>query len=646
MMWRSSLVCVGVLLVFGCSYQFKDRYINPVSPPPSTLQVSIDIEDPNFKSPFSLVTTTTFAFDVDGTTKKIVAIKVLVDGNELTNVTNTVNRISFTLDPASMNDGNHSVSMFVDIDTESGSLADQLGGEFYQLDKAFTVVVDKIPPTYSGSPIAFAIENGALTLTWTKADKQNFYYKIVHTGNNANTQNNLSGDTTIYDPTINKFIDYGYLGGPISYKIYAIASNGTNELVDGNYNTRTINIHVSAAATGVENLSWSGGELNTSNVSISLQGTGWNQNGLFSLGTATGGKPMLGDADRITVSMKRNGYSSYSYDTVIAFTPASNFQQFSFLKSTESGKLVTTRAGAYLTRVDLQSLAREDSITWGAPTNVVISADGTMGLVYDHYSPSSSVYIFDPDDFSQPHTGYYLEYVGPYNGGQITSFYTPKGIGSVSDTRMGGINYQVYIDPVNFYNPTNTAAIWDFTTGKALWADTTNADAPVISADANYFVANNQAATENWVYKNNAGSWSFIGKVPLGTRIFRNHGTAELIVASPSSLNVYDFTQLPDQNGNFAAVRSFALSQTPNVIDYDPASDNISLEYLGALSYNAALATYLQLSTINVYGIQNFDFKIAAEAMVVAAVNNQTTTQHKYAGGYHFLSSGYAEKIN
>jgi hypothetical protein len=648
-MQKSSLLASALFFaLFGCTFAPKDKFVNPISQPPSSIKVSVDIQNSNFKDPFNLNAVTTFNFKIDSTTKPILDYQVLLDNRPIIGVTVNKMLLSFTLDPSTLFDGNHAVKILIKLDSKSGSLANYLGVEYYTVEKDFTVVVDKTPPSYTGGPIIFAIENGFLTLTWTKSDKNNFTYLIKH------SNSYVGGDTLIADPSINKFIDRGYIGGPINYTISAVLLNSPPiSLVSGSFSTRPVNLKVSLTSAGVQSLSWSATKLSTTNASISMQIRSWYTTVPISQGSVPVNNSLLGDANAISIHILRNiqnAYPKYSYDTSLVYTSINNFPKFNSFHATESQKLLLSNS-THLTRLDLQKLMKEDSIPYsGSPLKIAVSGDGGSGLIFDYYSSFYNfLYKFNPGDFSQFHGNYFLNYSGPFKGGQtnISTGYTPNNVSSISNTKLGGINYRIFLDPVNSYDPRSTAGIWDFSSGKVAWADTSNIDTPLISTDGNYFVVNSHAATENLVYQNNAGSWSFIGKVPLGTRLFRNRGTTELIVITSTSVIVFDLAQAPDSNYNFKVVRSFSVDQSPppNTIAYDPASECIYFEYIGQSFYNSAFNYYTRPSTIKVYGIGFFDYKGSGDAIIDAPTSDQATVHHVYSNGYHFLSSGYSEKI-
>jgi len=64
----------------------------------------------------------------------------------VTDITSGTNPIKFTIDPNSLNDGTHTVRVDMIIDSHSGSLVNQLGGERFEVVTGFDVIVDRNLP--------------------------------------------------------------------------------------------------------------------------------------------------------------------------------------------------------------------------------------------------------------------------------------------------------------------------------------------------------------------------------------------------------------------------------------------------------------------------------------------------------------------
>ncbi len=624
--------------VAGCTFTPKDKFINPIKQPPNTIKVVVDIQDPNFQDPYPLVAQTTFNFTIDSVSNPIIDNQVLLDGNPLTGVIVSGRKLSFSLNPNTIADGNHTVKIQVKLDTKSGSLADLLGAEYYGVEKDFTVIVDKVLPDPTAS-LTFAMENGYLTLNWGKLNKTNFYYTIVH--NSAN----LSGDTIILDPTITKFIDYGYVGGTIDYTVYVNNTTGSKQIGNGNYYLKPIALNFSDDSDFSEIISWNNIQINSQNVSIRIEGNNtiknWTRVVPITQSLISGDTLVMGDKDAIKLTIQRNGFKQYQFDSLVTFTSNGNFSPFQEIVSTTQPKLFTLKGD--IKRVGFPVFSKEDSLSGHFYVSIaiqamVISNDGQTGMVLDNLQ---KFYKFNPNDFSQ-FSSYPLNYQGPFPGGgslNISTGYNANNISSISVNQLAGINYVVNLNPTDIFNyqPRNTAGILDIASGKIVWSDTTNNSSPLISSDGNYFVMDDSAQTHGLIYKNNSGSWNFLGKVPSGTKYFRNNSSTELLVVTSTNISVFDLTKPVDNNKNFSFVRTFSINQNSTVanVGYDELSQNIYIEYLNSTNIGSN-----KISSIKVYGIQNFNYQGSGDAIL-----NGANGPHIYVNGYHFLGIGYANKI-
>ncbi len=626
------------LLLSFCTFKSEHKYINPIKTPPATISTSVDIQDPNFKDPFPLNFATTFHFKIDSLTKPIIGVEVTVDGDAnlifSSSVINT--QIQFTLDPSYYKflDGSHLVKIIVKVDTQSGSLANKLGGEYYTIEKDFTVIVDKVLPPSSG-PIFFAMENGYLTIQWNKLSKTNFYYRINHYSYSLE----LGGDTVIIDPTITKYIDPGYVGGQVTYwvEIFNGSSFDPHYVGVAEFNVTPTNFKFSSENNFIETISWDSPVINDADTYVKFQGLYGSNEAELNAGKIVGDTIPFGNYDAVSVTIHRKKFPTYKY--IFPGSPyfsylynrPPNFPSFSFFKSIAQPNFFIASKYGGIVRINSSTLSHEDStsghsVQFSDIAQFAISSDGNSGVLLE--ADLNMLLVFNPYDLS---TFSKINFA-PFD---CKCGYISTGIiGTLSNNRLMGANYR--------YGYSNTvAAVADLNSNKVVWTDTLSnprVDTPVISADGNYFAINNSSGTATNVFQNINGNWSLIGKTPPGKLFFRNNLTTELIVAG-TGVKIYDVSLTADPGGYLIANRSFPITlsqnQTLGNIGYDEVTQNFYVEGL-VLQPDQ----YFSKSTLKVYDVQTFFYKGDG-----VAITSGNIPQHFYAGGYHFVNSGFIEKI-
>lgn len=160
---------VIILLFQRCTFSPHNEYVNPIEPPEP---IAVNIEEVNntsFADPFYIIESTTFKFTVDAA-KPVIYYVITIDGNVVAEGND--GNISFFLFPHSLPSGNHLVTLSIRIATQSGSVAEKLGGEYYLIEKSFRLINDPTPPPNVVATASY--EDGHLTVRWPATDKKNF----------------------------------------------------------------------------------------------------------------------------------------------------------------------------------------------------------------------------------------------------------------------------------------------------------------------------------------------------------------------------------------------------------------------------------------------------------------------------------------
>ena len=121
---------------------------------------------------------------------------------------------SFEVNPATVGEGTFKVKIEVSSGSGTGSIADKLGGEGYEFNREWVLVVEK--PKIPELKITPSIENGYLKFSWNKVDKPYFRsYRLIVNDNGAHDF--YSREYKNHD--ITSFVDSTYVGGNITFKL-------------------------------------------------------------------------------------------------------------------------------------------------------------------------------------------------------------------------------------------------------------------------------------------------------------------------------------------------------------------------------------------------------------------------------------------
>ena len=199
------LAALSVFAVAACTYTPDEEYFKPVDHPDDP-GLSIKLNDYPDGDTIYIYSTTEFNFSVDTDNRPVDDVEVLL-GNQV--ISTSLGRFSISSNYQSS--GTYELKIQFKSPSRTGSLADKLGLEKYQVWKKWIVKAD-----FEGPPkpvLKFSIENGFLKLSWDKYTKPNFEYYVI------SGQNGSATGAYIDDPQQNFWIDSAYVGGFASYSV-------------------------------------------------------------------------------------------------------------------------------------------------------------------------------------------------------------------------------------------------------------------------------------------------------------------------------------------------------------------------------------------------------------------------------------------
>lgn len=223
------VVILPTIFLSRCAFDSNDEHFNTLAiPDPTTIGVSlntIDLAKYNLGDTIDLYGTTSFSFSLIGNHGEIESATVFLSssGNSWNHLS-TGRTNSFRIDRSQLSNGTFVLRLDIIARTGSGSLADVVGAEKFNITQKWVVRVDVSPPQ---QPVpTLSVEHGFLTLQWPAYSKPNFQSYVVK----RKLASGASQTFEIKDKQTNRWQDENYTGGhtvPIEYSLSIISEVGT-----------------------------------------------------------------------------------------------------------------------------------------------------------------------------------------------------------------------------------------------------------------------------------------------------------------------------------------------------------------------------------------------------------------------------------
>ena len=617
-----------LVLFISCTYTLEKKFINPISQP-APINLTADIDAPNFTDPYLLDWLTTFKFQMSNTIKPVIQYAVTVDGNPITsNYSN--NALTFSLNPSALGTGKHSVFISIKLNTQSGSLANQLQIEYYPVEKKFDVIVQAniSNPTLTLPP---KIENGYLTMRWSFPDQRLYQIEVVKYKLDKFGLEDFIERKTFWATSQILFIDSGYVGGKARYRTFVKNYVNSKPIGDIDVNKSPGIFSITKDVNNFFTLNWT---TTIANANFYLSSSIGSVSVPFSAGKISLDSLFLGDVKSFRFFVQRNNSPKQAYDSAISLSSKMNMPVFKSIVILPTGNKFMLLQDYDILRGSLIDFTIEDKISNGNNPFYLNSLKQML------VSPSEQSLIFgvgkgnpitmQPSNFSTIKF-YRMQVVYPDNS---TEFLSARSYSTVSEDGMLGANISYSSNPRPAILDLNVNTDVD-PFNSIVWMDSVNQDVPTISQDGQYFCLNTSNKSFSIVYKKILGVWTQVGKLPIGKRYFRGKGTTELVNIN-SEIQVYNVNSTTDSRGFFQPIRKFSYDiRIPiDQINYDYLSESLSIESIDAFNY----------STIKVYGISSFAFKLKTKAYLMPS--SPYPSKHIYTNNFHFVTSGFGEKLN
>jgi hypothetical protein len=207
----SKLLIFAGLFLLGCAYEPSEEFFNEVKSIEPLF--SIDLSEYNDRDTILLEQPTTFGFNVDiSHPSTIQIVEVLLDSKPL--IASYSGTGVFTLSQSDIALGHHLLTIQFMAKSNSGSLADKLDAENFQIWRSWVLNVVRYdndpPPT---PELNITEMNGRLRLDWTRFTKKNFIsYKLSVSGS--------PNREIVFNDSLSTFwVDSSFLWGSASYEL-------------------------------------------------------------------------------------------------------------------------------------------------------------------------------------------------------------------------------------------------------------------------------------------------------------------------------------------------------------------------------------------------------------------------------------------
>lgn len=630
------------VILAACTYEPNNEFVSTIEPP-EELDIAIEVNDPNFTDPYILLEDETFQFTLKDLSKPILDVEVTVGGFELPTFVDK-NKITFNVDPYSLN-GTLEVRMNIIIATQSRSLAESLGAEYYQLSPTFKVIVDRNPPTLS-DPVSAAYENGYLTLRWKAPGAKNFRYTLMR--QHADSQvpfNSFLHKIATIDPLKEHFIDSGYVGGAKTYKLLADGVSFSKELAALNFSEPAHDLKIIRAEQSELRAQWSYSKLSpvglnlrvTTSANIGSYDGPFEESGDINIGTLP-----LGRTTEVYTIISNPNYPSQAHSSTQKLgIPNLHVNGVYRMMPDQDKLLVTTNEAIY--RYKLSTLALEESILASAFgvshfITLVTSRNGQYGAV----SGIKKIIIFDPLNFANK---------SMVDLATATAGLTPGG-GTIVQATFGQISNSGIL-PITLQNTELTyPLLFNLNSRTVSWIAPDSLVARfggtgcLISPDDTYLIVHHpplvfdnapyQDVPWSIVHMKSGDTYQPVGRVKKFASYFGEGNELISLTQPPVSdmeIVFYNIDAAPGVNMDYTILRSLSVPSTTVAgnragVAYDYHTNKL---YTVFRSNGKSTLTVINASTF------------ATEKVGYAFDDNFHV--HSYSNNYHLLSSGYIEEL-
>jgi len=629
-----------ILFLYGCTYTPNDEYINPIEPPESEILVTMDVSDPKFSDPYFIINhITDFEFTFDKLPAPIVSYEVFFNGKSIQEARGGKS-VNFRIFSSDVSSGTYKVKIVVKVGTGTNSLAERLEAEFYLVEKTFTVIIDKEPPP-AIKPTA-SYENGFLTIRWEPTEKKNFEYVINRKYINPYQ---FLKDTIISDPSLGYFVDHDYVGGEIRFEIMV---NGLwrefHSLGSVDFSIPPLEFNYSIDQDRIVHLTWDQVKIDTANTFIRFSSGLVNKTvPLSRKGKVPMDSLILGDKFNYFIDVLRDQNELRKYSEMIWDVQLKpNLKPFKYyLMAPVSNKLFLYDENT-IYRYDLTDFMLEDSLkavnlNMTSFTGLAIKKDESYGLV----SGGADILLrFNVLDFLDTAAIDYSGSIPRVFGIYPTVTVLGIKLGNVSDNDLVSL-------VISLYGAKRTL-VYDIPNDTVRWSSDRYIASVIatISNDGNQ-VFNRLNTEYSEVFERSNNVFVKKGNVKTGN-LYHCQETNELISLPAREvarswdnynpdvqITIYDLNSAPINPDGY-----FNISKSRTIPKSDVVDSNLEKIYFDDVS-KKLYTDYKKYYRRTIYLIQLEDLHDIGGPII----STSNTIYNYYSNNYHFISTGYIEKL-
>lgn len=284
--WLIAII-IACWISHSCTFTPNEEYVNPIEPH-GLGQVSITLNEYDDRDTIYLWGPADFFYDIEIDSGRIKSLKVVFAGLDYPQ---TSVKGKFGIEGSLLKTGTYELRIEFIATPGTGSLADKVGAEDYQVYRTWILKIDVSPPP---TPILrLSKQDGYLAVSWDPYTKPNFVGYQIHV-KYSNKELTIHYD----NPNLSNWVDSSYVGfGLAEYKLTIRNTNGersqtsrhyTQLLVTGSYDpsdtVATLNLPVAAYGAAFDYYSLSEGatELarirnkNDTTISVKIKNIGYN----------------------------------------------------------------------------------------------------------------------------------------------------------------------------------------------------------------------------------------------------------------------------------------------------------------------------------------------------------------------------------
>jgi hypothetical protein len=575
-----------LVLLAACTYSPDEEPFTSLKKPGDPTKALISLNEFDGQSTIELTESVAFSFSITNTTGKIELVEVVFDEHTIYSSFSATG--SFMIDDGYFTDGDHKLRIQFRNTSATGSLAEKLGGERFEIWREWNVTIKNTPPP---KPVAtLSKENGFLKLSWLPYVGKSFEKYVVTYSASGRSE----VYTNITDPNQTYLINEDYVGG---YEIqYSVAVKTYSHYVESDIVIRKDKVNLT-------------GSYNTADSMVTLKWDKADFEGAFSkyvISEETTLKTVVDNSSDTTITFKashitfglplfyfvevesKNSISPISNDfqidqpaTSLKLDPLPDVLKFN---KTLNGIVGWRYEKGALCYYDQNLKKKSSPLYMSSTSNNSFAAPYTSPYVYFGLG-FSGIYQQNWETFN-------YQYIDLKNFA-VKGFSTNTQVISASANQLVSFRYTGYDDAG--INKITRTAIYDVVNNTINY-DTPSSVTPLISNTGKYI------AISHKMYRVNGVSLEFIYDLTNSISYFRDDNDEEFLDVTYPLISVYD-------TGTGTLKRTLSFPEGCTYVTYDANTQSLLFTGNNKNGIPRVNIETSESSTVNAYTYSYFDLK-------------------------------------